>query len=363
MKEFNLNEFRSIHIPSESEIMSTWRGDITKPVVSVVCLTYNQERYIEDAIRGFLLQRSDFPFEVVINDDASNDATSEIIVEYAKKYPKIIRPIIQKENQYSKSPCGLLYKVVQETVGGYIALCEGDDFWVTRDKLQRQVNALRENPEVKICFHKCFQGHTDSGEVIFLETPRSKFLYPVQQSILSTRIIILGDGDYMPTASIMMTKDAMVNLPAWLKDCPIEDYFIQVIGSGDSGALYVSELMSFYRMSSVGSWSARKITPESQHHFICQMHHSMGRLNKELKGGYEDEISIMQDKLKHFYLSDMGNVLFLQDCHDSPIKKFMPRFGRFLSIKYVPLISRIRMQYTKLRRYLIIKYSILTLGL
>lgn len=361
MKEFNFNEFRNIKIPSESEIMSTWQERIEKPVVSIICLTYNQERYIEDAIRGFLIQKTDFPFEVIINDDASTDSTAEKIKEYAKKYPGIIKPILQRENQYSKSPCGLLYKVVQETKGSYIALCEGDDFWIAPDKLQCQVDAMRNNPDINICFHRYFQGNTDGGVERFFETKKSKFLYPNKQSILSTRIIILGDGDYMHTASIMMTKDSMENLPGWLSDCPFGDYFIQVLGSTDSGALYIPELMSFYRMNAVGSWSSRKITPESQHRFICQMHHSLGRLNHELKGNYETEISIMLDKLRHIYLSEISNVLFLRGSPGSPVEKFMPRLARNFFTRYIPISSKIKMRYTKFKRYLIIKRSILML--
>ncbi|WP_342245228.1 glycosyltransferase [Pseudomonas sp. OTU5201] len=360
MKEFNLNDFRNINIPSESEIMSTWQVSIEKPVVSVVCLAYNQEKYIEDAIRGFLIQRTDFPFEIVLNDDASTDSTAEIIKKYAEKFPKIVKPMIQKENQYSISPCGLLSKVVQESKGDFIAICEGDDFWIASDKLQRQADAMRNNPKVRICFHRYFQGSTDAGEERFFETKKSKFLYPNQQSILSTKIIILGDGDYMHTASIMMTKNAMLNFPDWLSDCPLGDYFIQIIGSIDGGALYVPELMSFYRMNAVGSWSTRKLTPETQHRFICQMHHSLGRLNHELKGNYETEISIMLDKLKHCYLSEISNVLFLKSSSDSPIKKFMPRLADFFT-RYIPILSRIKMKYTKLKRYLIIKHSILML--
>ncbi|MFC5694226.1 glycosyltransferase family 2 protein [Pseudomonas sp. GCM10022186] len=361
MEVFNLNEFRDARVPSEAEVMASWQENVERPVVSIVCLTYNQERYIDDAIRGFLIQKTDFPFEIIVNDDASTDSTAEKIREYWRKYPKIIKPIIQKENQYSKSPYGLLCKVIQETRGNYIALCEGDDFWITTDKLQRQLNAMQDNPEIKICFHRNFQGNTDKGEEAFFETPRSRFLYPNRQSILSTKVIILGDGDYMHTASIMMTRDAMDNLPGWLSDCPFGDYFIQIMGAADSGALYIPELMSFYRMTAVGSWSSRKIIPESQHRLICQMHHSLKVLNQELKGRYETEISIMLEKLRHHYLSEISNVLFLKDSPDSPIKKFMPRLMRYFFTRYIPISSRMRTQYTKLKRYLIIKHSILTL--
>ncbi|WP_165771508.1 glycosyltransferase [Vreelandella nigrificans] len=123
-----------------------------EPVVSVVCATYNHVDFIEDAIKGFVAQKTDFPFEVIIHDDASTDGTQEVIKKYARKYPELIRPIYQIENQYSQGKrVGQLVKVSNSTK--YIASCEGDDYWTDSNKLQLQFDFMESNPEYSVCYH------------------------------------------------------------------------------------------------------------------------------------------------------------------------------------------------------------------
>jgi glycosyltransferase involved in cell wall biosynthesis len=134
---------------TEQEIMRNWKGDIDKPIVSVCCTTYNHEPYIAEAIDSFLMQETDFPFEILIRDDCSTDKTAEIVKEYADKYPQLIKPIYEKENTFSKGVRAMpqLYKIAK---GKYIALCEGDDYWIDPLKLQKQVGFLEENDDVSI---------------------------------------------------------------------------------------------------------------------------------------------------------------------------------------------------------------------
>lgn len=116
------------------------------PVVSICCITYNHEKYIRNTLEGFIIQKTTFPVEIIIHDDASTDNTPKIILEFANKYPKIFFPIFQNENQYGKNKGRMFYKFVFPHVRGkYIALCEGDDYWTDPLKLQKQVNFLEEN--------------------------------------------------------------------------------------------------------------------------------------------------------------------------------------------------------------------------
>lgn len=118
-----------------------------EPLVSICSMTYNHEPFIRQCLDGFLMQETDFPFEVLIHDDASTDKTADIIKEYVKKYPDIIKPIFQTENQYSQGvKIGPTY-VYPKAKGKYIALCEGDDYWIDPYKLQKQVQFLEENYE------------------------------------------------------------------------------------------------------------------------------------------------------------------------------------------------------------------------
>lgn len=127
-----------------------------EPLVSIICNTYNHENYIRDAIEGFLMQETDFPFEIIIHDDASTDKTADIVREYEKKYPDLIKPIYQTENQYSKG-CKINSTFnFPRAKGKYIAFCEGDDFWVDPKKLSIQVNFLENNPDYVISGHDAF---------------------------------------------------------------------------------------------------------------------------------------------------------------------------------------------------------------
>lgn len=121
-------------------------------LVSISCVTYNHSSYIRECLDGFLMQKTNFVFEVLIHDDASTDGTSDIINEYKKKYPDIIKPIYQTENQYSKGISPTRMFNYPRAKGKYIALCEGDDYWTDLYKLQKQVDFLEANPDYGMCY-------------------------------------------------------------------------------------------------------------------------------------------------------------------------------------------------------------------
>lgn len=124
-------------------------------LVSILCITYNQEKYIRQCLDGFMMQKTNFKFEVLIHDDASTDGTADIIREYEQKYPDIIRPIYQTENQWSKGiPVNSTFNYPRVT-GKYVAMCEGDDYWTDQYKLQKQVDFLEKHPDYSMCASNC----------------------------------------------------------------------------------------------------------------------------------------------------------------------------------------------------------------
>ena len=124
-----------------------------EPLVSILCLTYNHAGFISQAIEGFLMQKTNFPFEILIHDDASTDGTTEIIKEYERKYPELIKPIYQKENQFSIGVKITLTYQYPRARGKYLAFCEGDDYWIDPNKLQKQVDFLEVNSDISLCYH------------------------------------------------------------------------------------------------------------------------------------------------------------------------------------------------------------------
>ena len=217
-------------------------------VVSIICNTYNHEKHIRCALEGFVMQKTDFAFEVLIHDDASTDNTATIIKEYEHKYPNLIKPIYQKENQYSRGVS--ISRVFQypRAKGKYIALCEGDDYWTDPYKLQKQVNALEAHPEIDICAHAA---NTVRDEKIV------GIVAPVKESsVLSIEQVIQGGGGYVTTASLMYRQD-MLDAEYAFHHILSLDYVTQIRGSLRGGMLYLSDCMSVYRLAVDGSWTVR----------------------------------------------------------------------------------------------------------
>ena len=133
-------------------------NDDKNPLMVVIwCFAYNQKAYIEECLKGFIKQKTTFRFEAVVHDDASTDGTKAIIEQYAEKYPDIIKPIFEEENQYSKHD-GYYNRLMNSyTPSKYVAVCDGDDYWIDSNKLQKQFDLLESDPSISICHHNFYQ--------------------------------------------------------------------------------------------------------------------------------------------------------------------------------------------------------------
>ena len=206
--------------------------------VSVVCNAYNHELYIRDALEGFVIQKTNFAFEVLIHDDASTDKTADIIREYEAKYPGIIKPIYQTENQYTKG--GVSRFQAPRIKGKYVALCEGDDYWTDPLKLQKQYDAMEAHPEIDICAHAAIMVNAKNEKKIDLIAPRKK------NDIISAEDVIYGGGAFVATNSLFYKAYLYTTLFEFRKSFRI-DYTLQIQGALRGGMLYLSEVMSVYR--------------------------------------------------------------------------------------------------------------------
>ena len=216
--------------------------------VSIVCATFNHEKYIREAIDSFLMQETDFRFEIIIHDDASTDRTPEIIKEYSIKYPDVIVPILQKENMYSrKIPIyqNFIFPIIR---GTYIASCEGDDYWTDKHKLQREVEALDKHTELDICAHGAMIVYANTKEIKGYIAPTNK------ETVLSLDEVILGGGGYVSTNSLMYRFSIDSDIPAFRRFTN-DDYAKQIHGSLRGGMYYIPEIMSAYRYLSDNSWT------------------------------------------------------------------------------------------------------------
>ncbi len=160
-------------LPNEQELMATWDSKFDQPLLAVICLTYNQESFIRDAIHGFLCQKTDFPFKVIIHDDASTDETAKIVREYEDKYPNIVKCIYQERNLYSRGISRHPYIEPHLDVK-YIANCDGDDYWLDEYKLQKQVDYLQQNEDCSLTYHAFINFDHEQQQVLGIgKSPRT----------------------------------------------------------------------------------------------------------------------------------------------------------------------------------------------
>ncbi len=222
-------------------------NNMEQPKVTVWCLTYNQKGFIRDALDGFVMQKTDFHFEVIVHDDASTDGTTDIVKEYATKYPEIIKLMVETENQWQKGGLKRIVAIMNEKYrrGKYIAFCEGDDYWTDPEKLQRQVYFLDNHPDYSMCFHsakKKFEKETYAW--IDCENIQDRDYDPTDIFVNWT----------VPTASVLCRKEAMEYYSQLKHSECIQNYDIFVILScAMVGKLRgMHEQMSVYRIQGEG---------------------------------------------------------------------------------------------------------------
>lgn len=220
--------------------------------VSVLCAAYNHEEYLRQTLDSFLNQKTDFPFEVLVNDDASTDSTGDIIREYAARYPEIIRPFYQKENLYSRRIN--LYDVVffPACRGEYIAVCEGDDYWNDPEKLQLQVNWLDAHPEYSACVHNSIGRFTDQPDKVLFAQNGDRDI-PFEQ-------VVQGMSHAYHTSSILARREFILNPPDYRNVAYHQGYFTDYavgVRLGLSGKVrFLDRCMSVYRIgSNPSAWS------------------------------------------------------------------------------------------------------------
>lgn len=212
--------------------------------VSICCQTYNHKDYIEEALESFLMQKTDFDFEILLRDDASTDGTAEICREYAHKYPDKIKLLAYTENQWQKGVRPFKDNI-KRAKGAYIAICEGDDYWTDPLKLQKQADFLEENEEYNICF----------SNVKIFEQAINKLIKDnrTREVEATTDISDLAWGNYIHTPSVMLRND--FTIPEWFKESPIGDWPLYMLALKDGKIKKLNEPTAVYRVHGCSYWS------------------------------------------------------------------------------------------------------------
>lgn len=234
-------------LPSEGDILAKCSSEHVK--VTVICITYNHEKFIADSLVSILSQETDFRYEVIVHDDASQDKSSSIIEEFKCRYPNIIRPILQSENQYSKGikPSIICLKQAQ---GEYVAYCDGDDLWLSTNKLQEQYAFLEDNKDYVMCFHDA-EVIDEHGKLI-----NSNKLSARYRKDLTQKEMALGEC-FVPSLSLFYRKEAFDCYQRELSKVLNGDtLFVSVLGLHGKGK-FLNNISAAYRTHSFGIWSER----------------------------------------------------------------------------------------------------------
>lgn len=216
------------------------------PLLTIWCPTYNHEKFIAQTIEGFLLQKVNFPIEIIIHDDASTDASASIIRDYELRYPYKIRGLYSSINQFSKDSSYLTKKLIKEAKGKYVALCEGDDYWTDPLKLQKQIDFLEANNDFSACFHNVKvlkNGNIENDDMM------------EGHDIIT--IYDLAKTNYIRTCSFVFRNKLVTQLPANFDGVVGMDYLFFMLIAQYGKIKKLPDIMAIYRKHYESTWSSK----------------------------------------------------------------------------------------------------------
>jgi glycosyltransferase involved in cell wall biosynthesis len=232
--------------------------------VSVLLVTYNHGPWIAQAIESVLMQQTDFEYEVLISEDCSTDSTRDIVIDYQARYPDKIRLLLSEHNLNDNS---VLVRGIRAARGEYVAYLDGDDYWISPHKLQKQVQFLEGHPECSMCFHEC----------AFLRDERLH-AGPTRTSIKLFSLTDLLERNFVKFCSVMFRLAAVRNVPDWYTGCVFGDWPLYILLSQQGMAGCLPDRLAVYRIHSGGLWSGlsegRQI--EQLAIFYAQLHSHLG---------------------------------------------------------------------------------------
>ncbi len=219
-------------------------GPGTDPKVTVLIMTYNHVRYIDQCIDSALDQEADFDYEIIVSEDCSTDGTQARVIDYQARFPERIRLLLSPQNLHSNA---VVARGLKAARGEYIALLDGDDYWVSREKLRKQVAFLDAHPGCAICFHNAMVV-VDDGSVSGNWTPAGQKRFTTFDDILL--------GNYIATCSTMFRRGLFGAIPDWYDDFfPITDWPLHILNAEHGDIGYIDEVLGAYRLHVEGMYS------------------------------------------------------------------------------------------------------------
>jgi len=243
--------------------------------VSVLTITYNHERFIAQALDSALMQQVYFNYEIVVGDDCSTDSTRKILADYQRKFPDKIRLLLPEQNLGMMANFAATLK---ECCGQFIALLEGDDYWTSPDKLQRQVDLLEAHPECCASFHNVLVVHDGAPEQdrLFHQHPLGKQFFDLKD---------VATNHFIPTCSTLFRNRQPQALPDWFLELPMGDWPLHILNAEHGSYAYLDQVMANYRVHQGGVWSgSSRLTVLDRTIKACHLIdlNTRGRYSKEM---------------------------------------------------------------------------------
>ena len=262
----------------------------TRPLmVTIRCTAYNHEPYIRECLEGFVMQKTNFRFEAIVHDDASTDRTAAIIKEYAEKYPDIIKPIFETENQYSKHD-GSLRRIMNEHMHGrYIAECEGDDYWIDPLKLQKQVDFMEGHPDFSLC--------GTNGLILWEEQAQrpNYFNSEIQSKEISFKEVT--SKWFVPTAGLLYKREIIDKYPNWTNKIYSGDLTLVLIAAYYGKIYYFRDYTCVYRKGLKESASA---IVDKNRLYVLKQHRMLYTYYAEFTNGkYAQELAVILSRINN----------------------------------------------------------------
>lgn len=213
--------------------------------VSVAMVTYNHEPYIAKALDSVLMQKTGFDYEIVIGEDCSTDGTRAIIIDYQHRYPDKFRLLLNDKNLGMHKNAD---QIINACRGDYIAMLDGDDYWTSPHKLQKQFDFLESHPECSICFHDALIVHEDGSKEPSPYRPSQKEFSALEDLLID---------NYIPTCAVMLRRGLIGKVPEWVKTLKMGDWVVYILNARHGMVGYINEPMAVYLVHRNGVWSTK----------------------------------------------------------------------------------------------------------
>ena len=286
--------------------------------VSVLVMTYNHEKFIQQTLDSVAMQETNFEYEILISEDCSTDCTREIVVEFQKAHPKQVRLLLSEKNIHSNE---IVVRGIRAARGQYVALLDGDDYWTSPHKLQKQADFLDRHPECSLCFHNARILHEAEGR-------EGRQWTPLNQKEIST-LEDIWMGNFIATCSTMFRRGLIGKIPSWYNDFfPITDWPLHILNAEHGKIGYIDEVMGVYRYHPGGLYSPFSESKKQQE--TLKFYQTM---NKNLNYRYDKIVKVAISRYFFEWAEEYrtrGDFDKMRDClkiclSGNPFDRFIPK--------------------------------------